>query len=308
MYAKAVLKSVRQSDGTVVILTLLIITLLMAMIVEFAYSVYVGTNTLYNYRDGQRLSVLASSGVEIAVKYLRTYISTVRYTTFSTTTIPVGAVEPPDNTAHKSSDNLVISVRDENAKFNVNSIISENGKTNEKALNSFKRLLKHLSIDEGIAYHVADWIDQDKEERVTNSEKDAKNTFIFSTDELLLIKKLSMDDYKKLLPYITVYSDGLININTVEKPVLFCLSEDISENLADRIIEYRKTSPFTITSDIQKVPGLEHSGKTLLGRISVKSDTFSITSEATNNDITRDVLMVASIGSGSETILYWKEF
>ncbi|KJU84980.1 hypothetical protein MBAV_002826, partial [Candidatus Magnetobacterium bavaricum] len=52
-------------------------TLLMTLIVEFAYSVYVGTNLLYNYRDGQRLSLEASSGVEMAVKYLRDYLKTV---------------------------------------------------------------------------------------------------------------------------------------------------------------------------------------------------------------------------------------
>ncbi|MBF0591071.1 MAG: type II secretion system minor pseudopilin GspK [Nitrospirae bacterium] len=298
----------RQSEGTILILTLLIITLLMAMIVEFAYSVYVSTNLLYNYRDGQRLSLLASSGVEMAIKYLQGYLGSVRYTTFNATTIPVGPVGPPDNTTQDGYDNLVISIRDENAKFNINTIISQNGKTNETAFNSFKRLLKTLSISQDIAYYVADWIDPDREERYTNSEQDAKNTYLFSTDELSLIKKLSSDDYKKLLPYITVYGDGLININTAQPPVLSCLSEDIDEPLANRIVEFRKQTPFSITSDIQKVAGMQNTGKTLIGRISVKSDTFSITSEASTNNITRDVLATATISGSNNTILYWKEF
>ncbi|KJU84595.1 general secretion pathway protein K [Candidatus Magnetobacterium bavaricum] len=246
--------------------------------------------------------------MEMAVKYLRDYLKTVRYTTFNATTLPVGSIVPSDGTAHEGHDNLVISIRDENARFNVNALISPNGKTNETALNCFKRLLKRLEINQDIAYYVADWIDPDREERYTNSEQDAKNTYLFCTDELLQIKKLTADDYKKLLPYITVYGDGLINVNTAEPPVLYCLSEDIDEGIANAIVEFRKTMPFSITSDIQKVAGMEHIGKTLIGRIAVKSDTFSITSEVSGNDMVRDVLATATISAGKETVLYWKEF
>ncbi|MBF0317800.1 MAG: type II secretion system minor pseudopilin GspK [Nitrospirae bacterium] len=283
-------------------------TLLITLIVEFAYSVYVGTNLLYNHRDGQRLSLLASSGVEMAVKYLRDYLKTVRYTTFNATTLPVGPIVPSNGAAQEGEDNLIISIRDENAKFNVNSLISQNGKTNETALKCFKRLLKRLEINQDIAFYAADWIDPDREERYTNSEQDAKNEKLFSTDELLQIKKLTADDYKKLLPYVTVYGDGLINVNTAEPPVLYCLSEDIDEGLAGAIAEFRKKTPFAITSDIQKVAGMEHIGKTLIGRIAVKSDTFSITSEASGSNMVRDVLVTATMAGSKETVLYWKEF
>ncbi|MBF0336720.1 MAG: type II secretion system minor pseudopilin GspK [Nitrospirae bacterium] len=284
------------------------LTLLLTMIVEFAYSVYVGTNLLYNYRDGQRLSLLASSGVELAIKYLQDYIRTVKYTTFNATTLPVGPIASAEDATPEGNDNLVISVKDENARFNVNTLISQNGKTNEFALTCFKRLLKRLDINQDIAYYVADWIDPDREERYTNSEQDAKNANLFSTDELLQIKKLTPDAYKKLLPYITVHGDGLININTAEPPVLYCLSDDIDENLANAVVEFRKKTPFSITSDIQNVPGMQHVGKTLIGRIEVKSDTFSITSEASNANIVKDVVATAIIGGSKETILYWKEF
>ncbi|MES0335335.1 MAG: type II secretion system minor pseudopilin GspK [Candidatus Magnetobacterium sp. LHC-1] len=299
-----------------VILTLLVLTLLLTIIVEFAYSVYVGTNLLYNYRDGQRLSLLASSGVELAIKYLQDYIRTVKYTTFNATTLPVGPIASAYDAATEGNDNLVISVTDENARFNVNTLISQNGKTNEFALTCFKRLLKRLDINQDIAYYVADWIDPDTEERYTNiepggaapAEQDTKNANLFSTDELRQIKKLTPDVYKKLLPYITVHGDGLININTAEPPVLYCLSEDIDENLASAVVEFRKKTPFSITSDIQNVPGMQHVGKTLIGRIEVKSDTFSITSEASNANIVKDVVATAIIGGSKETILYWKEF
>ncbi|KJU87545.1 general secretion pathway protein K [Candidatus Magnetobacterium bavaricum] len=246
--------------------------------------------------------------MEMAVKYLRDYLKTVNYTTFNATTLPVGPIVPSDGTAQEGHDSLVISVRDENARFNINALISPNGKTNETALNCFKRLLKRLEINQEIAYYIADWIDPDREERYTNSEQDAKNEKPFCTDELLQVKKLTADDYKKLLPYITVYGDGLINVNTAAPPVLYCLSEDIDEGIANAIVEFRAISPFSITSDIQKVPGMEHIGKTLLGRITVKSDTFSITSEASGSDMVRDVMVAATMTTGKETVLYWKEF
>ena len=45
--------------------TLLALVLITAMVVEFSYGVYTGTNNLYNWRDSQRLSIMAKSGINV---------------------------------------------------------------------------------------------------------------------------------------------------------------------------------------------------------------------------------------------------
>ena len=57
------LKCVHNQQGVALVVVLLALVLLTAMVVEFSYGVYTGTNDLYNWRDSQRLSVMAKSGV-----------------------------------------------------------------------------------------------------------------------------------------------------------------------------------------------------------------------------------------------------
>ena len=52
------------------VITLLVLVLLTAMVVEFSYGVYTGTNNLYNWRDSQRLSLMAKSGVSVSTRFL----------------------------------------------------------------------------------------------------------------------------------------------------------------------------------------------------------------------------------------------
>ncbi|MBI4688679.1 MAG: hypothetical protein HY754_00165, partial [Nitrospirae bacterium] len=56
--------------GMALVLTLMVLVLITAMVTEFAYGVYNGTNSLYNWYDSQRLSVLANSGMDIAGEFI----------------------------------------------------------------------------------------------------------------------------------------------------------------------------------------------------------------------------------------------
>ncbi len=52
-----------------------------------------------------------------------------------------------------------------------------------------------------------------------------------------------------------VASPGKVNINTDGKAQLITLKH-VGDKIADRIIEYRKTSPFKVPEDIMKVKGV----------------------------------------------------
>lgn len=65
-----------------------------------------------------------------------------------------------------------------------------------------------------------------------------KNDFFELPSELLLIKGMTQERYDQLLPFLTVYGDGLININTVSKPVLMALGLD--EGVANKIMAVRR--------------------------------------------------------------------
>ncbi|KPJ98046.1 MAG: hypothetical protein AMK71_12095, partial [Nitrospira bacterium SG8_35_4] len=174
----------------------------------------------------------------------------------------------------------------------------------EKNLESLKKLVEYLNINPNQALIIADWIDPDREPRGFDSENSSKNDFLWSTDELKLIDGIDEETFHKLRPYITVFGNNQVNINTADVPVLLSLGPDMTEELANRIIDYRKNSPFENKNHIVRVTGLEAEGINMLDRITVKAADFRIVSQATAGEITR---VIESVVDSSMNIYFWRE-
>ena len=293
--------------GMAVVLTLLIMAMITAMVVEFVYGVYTTNAGLYNWREAQKLSLAAKSGVSLTTKIISENQNRYSYT------YPGSVEMPVENILKGFSGKVVIRVVDENGKFNLNSLIWPNGMTNETAFNSLIRLLKYLNLDENIAYNVADWIDRDLEPRRRDSEEGAKNDYLDSVDELLLVKGIDSQAYDKLSPLVTVYGIGqvynnLININTASRAVIMSLDDNITEALAERVINYRALEPFKGVSDLVKVAGFEGPlGQSLMNKITVKASNFRITSVAEEDRIKRIIECVIVVKGDGLLIDYWQE-
>ena len=291
----------RNQNGIALIVTLLAVAIITAMVVEFAYGVYTGTNNLYNWRDSQRLSLMAKSGINVTAKYLKT-IPKDKFTE------PVEL--PVENPFEDFQGTITVRIEDENGKFPVNAIVPNNQEVkkdrNDSPYNVFKRLLKELSVDEKIADRVVDWIDKDRIAEVDNSEENAKNDELSSVDELLLIKGISKEDYKKLLPYITVSgtrTSPQININSAEKPVLKALFNVKTDDLANRIITLRNSSTFSGTGNLISRIG---SNIDVPFMVTFESNIFFISSTASSGGVKRIIETV--FNTEKEKIEYWKEY
>lgn len=294
------LLQLKSQQGFALVLTLLILTILTAMIIEFSYGVYTSTANLNNWKDSQKLSQISRSGISLAIKTISDIPSSELYKFKGRITIPVSGI------VSDFHGDVVVTVEDENGRFNLNSIINQNQTLNKDAYKSFRRLLKNLNIMEDIADYVADWIDQDNEPRTRDSEENAKNGFMDSVDELLLIKAMDMETYIRLQPYVTVYAydksnPQLININTASLPVIMSLGEGITKSMAEKIINSR---PFESISEVEKAaPGMG------LGpvRITIRAVNYRITSVAEENKLKRIIECTSEIRGSSYIIKYWKE-
>lgn len=282
----------KRESGTALIITLLLLTLLTGIAVEFAYSVYISTSSLTNWINAQKASLFGKSGQGLISNHIN-----------ETKNIS-DEVNLPLNLYSELGGEINIRIDDENSKFNINSIIYPNGMTNEKAMSSLKRLLQYLEIDPMLALKIADWIDPDTEPRMAGSEDRAKNTYLWSLEELKLIDGIDEDIFKTLKPFITIYGNGMININTAEVPVLVSLSDEMTKTLAEKIIYYREIMPFKNKADIVKVSGLEAIGIRIQDRITVESSCYRIFTKANVNGITR---IIESVIDTSMNILYWRE-
>ncbi len=287
----------RNQNGSALIITVLIVTILVALVVEFAYEVYIDTSSLSNWTNAQKASLIAKSGQTLSARYI-TELSQSTYTNQPEVALPVEKY-------FGANTRLTIKIEDENAKFNINSIIQPNGKEDSDALESLKKLFEYLNINTNLALVIADWIDTDSEPRFYGSEDNAKNMFLSTVDELKLIKGIDKNVFDRITPYITV-SDKWpwkINMNTAKLPVLVSF-KNMTETLAKRIIDYRDTAPFEKNADIVKVSGMEQIGQRLQSKIDIKCSNLRITSKATVNEITRTIESVVDTGM---KVHFWRE-
>lgn len=294
----------KNSQGFVLILTLVIVAVITAMVIEFVSGVHTTSSNLKNWTELQRLSFIAKSGVTLAAKTVSEAKKIYSYT------YPPVIEMPVEKAVEGFNGRLVIKIEDEEAKINLNTLIMRNGKLNSDVYRSFKRLLMILELDETIADRISDWIDKDSEPSMKDSEDGAKNSYIDSVDELLLIKGIDSNIYEKLSPYVTVYgaADRLnININTASIPVIMSLDETITRDVADKIDNARKSKPFKGVND----PDFNNAAGSLkplfMGKVGVQSSTFRITSIAEEDKIKRIIETVVGMHGDSMLPFYWKE-
>ncbi len=295
----------RSQRGMALVIVLMIMAIMTAMVVEFASATYTANASLYNWRNVQSLSLAARSGINLAIKMASDNYESYSYTYPGTVSVPV------PNVLENFEGNVIIKVEDENAKFNLNSLVLPNGTLNNAGYESFKRLLVQLELDEQIADKITDWIGRNRNTNFGNLEAGAKNAYMHSVDELWLIADTKACE--KLVPLVTVYGVGavyanIININTASAPVLMALDDTMTSVLAERVVNYRSLEPFQKTSDIVKVAGFEGQlGQSLMGKIAVKASNLRITSEASQDRLKRIIECIVENNGGGFTVRYWQE-
>lgn len=296
--------------GFVLIAVLLVTVVLVAVVAEFAYNIYLSTARAANFRDSQRAGILADKGVELAGAALEELLKAR----------PNLTIEKEGLVFLKTEGDMTVSIRivDESGKVSLRTVYEKNGVKNAAVHGEYSRLLKNLDVAEGhrLEDSLADWIDSDDEPRAYGAEAadyyftlqrpyTPANGYLKSTDELLMIKDYTPDTFSKISPFVSPYNtDGRVNINTAPLEVLLTLSDEMTGQLARKVIDFRKDRPFKDISDIMKVSDFEKIGFELQDKITVKSDTFRIYSRAVSGEIARDAEAVYKLKSG---FMYWRE-
>ena len=148
------------------------------------------------------------------------------------------------------------------SRFNLNNLSPELNKDHALALQQFRRLLQTLQIDPGLSDAVIDWLDKGDDTVPTpyGAEYDyyiglvkpyrTANHLMVSASELRLVKGFneqnanSKNIFELLVKYVVALPQvTAINVNTASAVVLESLSDDITEQDAETIIEYVGADP-----------------------------------------------------------------
>jgi len=285
----------RCKKGYVLVIVLLILAVTTAAVIHFTGTVYGYVNTANNFNESERMSLLLKSAYLLTAEKALDLSSQLSFS--DQREFPL---------EEKIEDTTVgLLLEDNNSKFNVNLLGSRNPVMSEARYNIFKRLLRELKINEDYADRLVDFIDADKIPRVPGGEDNAKNYYLFSLSELSYI--FPADVMNTLTPYLTVFGDGKININTADLPLLKALHPDMSVTLAERIKEIREGKPFESMVDVTKVPGMETIGVSISDVIKFKSESFSVVIKAERNDLVETAEAGFELSGGRVVTKYWRE-
>lgn len=127
---------------------------------------------------------------------------------------------------------LTAQLEDLQGRFNLNSLVDNNGQPNVAQVTAFKALLANLGIEERWAGLMVDWIDMDLVASIPDGAEDSTylgqtppyltaNRYITSPSELMALPGFGRDRYLKLAPFVTALPHGVqLNICTAPGEVL----------------------------------------------------------------------------------------
>jgi len=302
--------------GFALIITLLVTALLVATVTEFIHDVFVETSLRQSYADSQQASLVAASGIAGGVKLVQKEIGGRDYSSLLDKWASPQQLED-------ERGSLKVTISEESGKLDINSIVFPNGKLNEAYCGIALRLLDKLKLPVDLCDTAVDWIDTDDSLRPGGAESGyykslqspyaAKNLRLETYEELRMVKGFDEDILSKLNPFLTVYPEtrgapfSKINVNTAPTELLAVLDERMTDDLAARIVDARKTSPLKSSADITRIAGLETIGIALQGKIAVKGSIFRIQSRAQVRETVRIVEAVVRISGTQSVVLYWRE-
>lgn len=252
--------------GIALLVTLLVLVLVVALANEiFRLGARAAQTSAYG-RDSIRCALLAEAGTGAARIALR---QDAKDNQFDTLDEFWSRQVPP----FELGDGVVrVFVEDEERKINLNLLVLPNGNAaDEQRLAVFRRFLTRLGIDAALADAFVDWLDRDESPRVGGAESSyysalpspykSKNDLFDTVEEIRLVRGVTPEIFAKILPFVTITSNGKVNINTAPKEVITSLSAgtdaaeggEIDDLQADQLIAYREEHPFRKPDDIGNV-------------------------------------------------------
>jgi general secretion pathway protein K len=324
----------RNSRGMALILTILIVSLIVALTLEFNRTMRTHVVSAGHIGHGLQALYAAKSGVSCGLAVLKEddRSADTLLDDWASQEV-IGAISAASRTLF-AGGYFELEIEDLSGKIQVNSLLD-----NEALAVAFKRFLElpefGLDVEQAktIVESVMDWIDREDELlRLDGAEDDyymsldrpyhCKNGPLDSPEELLLVKGVTpelfygTEDHASIAPYISVFGNGRININTADPKfpaspplVLRSLHEEmsLSDSMAEDMANYRQEATedelastqwySQVLPDDIKIPN---------ELITTASNYFQITSVGHFGDTSRRVEAVVERSISGFKLLSWK--
>ncbi|HDQ03445.1 MAG TPA: general secretion pathway protein GspK [Deltaproteobacteria bacterium] len=293
------------NKGIALITVILIVSVLVALVIELNRSLRADIYDAANISDGIKLTYIAKSGFYGAAVLLGE--SDKEYETLRDEWANMEALSMQSSQLFDAGY-FIVRVEDEAGKIPLNKLV-EGNEYNPVVRDILQRLLRQpeFGLDEGqvneIVDSIKDWIDEDSAVTGSGAESlyystldppyEAKNAPLDCIEELLMIKGITREIFNGTMEkpgmsaYVTTDSgEGAININTAPVMVLRALSEAITPEVAKKMDEYRRGADNDLSSwQWYK----EFTGVDIPAPLTVSSNYFKIYSTGKMNEMEQTI-------------------
>jgi len=319
----------KDNRGMALVLTVLIVTLIVSLTLQFNTSMRSDLYAAANLRDSIKLGYIAKSGFNFALAVLREDASEDNVDSLRDKWARVETFSDDTGTLFDQGRFQVI-VSDHPGKININLLVDENGKYDDVQKGLLTRFLNSPKFDldpeetDNIVDAIKDWIDADDDVTRFGAEStyyqglekpySCENAPVKFLEDLLLVKGITKEIFygtrekPGISEYLTPYGeDGKVNINTSDPLVLRALSDEIDEEMAEDMVTYRENEDNDLSDPnwYKSVPGMSHVN-IADGLLTISSTYFEVTSKGFEGSMAKLVTgTVKRIGQEIE-ILSWK--
>ncbi len=208
-------------------------------------------------------------------------------------------------------------LEDMQGRFNLNSLLTDDGKVSEAAVARFERLLQNAGADRRWARIAADWLDSDTVPGFPDGAEDgnylsqnppylAANGPVTSISELMALPGMTLEEYLRIRPHVAALPLGTrVNVCTASAPVLAALVEGRTDfGDADSLLANRRSGCFPTIEDLRATLGADEF-QALEPTISESSNWFrAITAVSIGtSELTLYSLIERNSAGGSRTVL-----
>ncbi len=271
----------KNQKGFALVLTLLMVSMMVVVTLQFNRTVWSGLYGSSNLKESTRLRLVARSGFECAVMVLsedaaQNEVDTLREPWAQSRELSL------QSTALFEKGHFMVEITDLSGNIQINQLLDNKGEWRPAQRDLFQRFLlsKPFGLEPDSVSNlmdvIKDWLDPDEEITRFGAESGyyqgldppyaCANGPLNSLDRLTLIRGVSEElvygtsEKKGIIPYLSVHGEGKININTAGPLVLQALSPEMTEEMAQDMIEYREdlTNDLTDPNWYKKVSGMDH--------------------------------------------------
>ena len=250
------MNKLQQQKGVALVTALLVVSIAVMLAAELIDQLHFDTRRTENIIHNEQSYLYNLAAENFAMRGLREDLNQSKYDSLDED----WAVELPPMPVEGGS--VAGRLVDLQSRFNLNNLSPELNKDHARAEQQFRRLLQILQIDPGLSDAVIDWLDKGDDTVPTpyGAEYDyyiglvkpyrTANHLMVSASELRLVKGFneqnanSKNIFELLVKYVVALPQvTAINVNTASAVVLESLSDDITEQDAETIIEYVGADP-----------------------------------------------------------------